>query len=87
MSPPRSNRGAKAAPAKAAKATKSRPSGPRAAGSAGLWDEYHTLLAVSLGAILISAMMLVLVLNKYGFDTTAKGGASIQQPTLTRNMA
>jgi len=87
LSPPRSNRGAKAAPAKATKAAKSRPSGPRAAGSAGLWDEYHTLLAVSLGAIFIGAVMLVLVLNKYGFDTTAKGGASIERPALTSNMA
>jgi len=87
LSPPRSNRGAKAAPAKATKAAKSRPSGPRSAGSAGLWDEYHTLLAVSLGAIVIGALMLVLVLNKYGFDTAAKGGASLEQPAVTSNMA
>ncbi len=89
MSPPRSNRGAKAAPAKAAKAAKSRPAGggSRSAASAGLWDEYHTLLAVSLGAIIVGALMLVLVLNKYGFDTTAKGGASLDSPAITRNLA
>lgn len=88
MSPPRSNRGAKPAPAKAAKAAKSRPAGgSRAAGSAGIWDEYHTLLAVSLGAIIVGAVMLVLVLNKYGFDTSAKGGASMESTAITGNLA
>jgi len=88
LSPPRSNRGAKAAPAKSAKAAKSRPAaGSRSAGSAGSWDEYHTLLAVSLGAIIVGAVMLVLVLNKYGFDTTAKGGASMELPAITSNLA
>ena len=84
MSPPRSNRGAKAAPAKAAK---SRSSGPRVSGPAGQLDEYHTLLAVSLGAIVIGALMLVLVLKKHDFDTTAKGGAALNQPTVTQTLA
>ncbi|MFM1800846.1 MAG: hypothetical protein RJA81_198 [Planctomycetota bacterium] len=85
MSPPRSNRGAKAAPAKAAK--KSRTATPRAKGPAGQWDEYHTLLAVSLGAIIVGALMLVLVLNKYDFDTAAKGGAALDQSAVTRTLA
>jgi hypothetical protein len=87
LSPPRSNRGAK--PAKAAPAAKAKTragSGPRSS-SPGLWDEYHTLLAVSLGAIVIGALMLVLVLNKYGFDTSAKGGSAQNAPSLTQSVA
>lgn len=88
MSPPRSNRGAKTAPAKAAaaKAAKSRPAAGRS-GPTGQWDEYHTLLAVSMGAIVVGALMLILVLNKYGFKTTATGGASVNQPAVTQTLA
>lgn len=87
MSPPRLNRGAKAAKAApAAKASKSRAAGPRTS-SPGLWDEYHTLLAVSFGAILIGAVMLVLVLKKYDFDTAAKGGAASLAPSVTATLA
>jgi hypothetical protein len=88
LSPPRSNRGAK--PAKAAPAAKAKTragSGSTRSSSPGLWDEYHTLLAVSLGAIVIGALMLVLVLNKYGFDTSAKGGSAQNAPSLTQSVA
>lgn len=86
MSPPRLNRGAKAAKAAPAAKAKSRAAGPRSS-SPGLWDEYHTLLAVSFGAILIGAVMLVLVLKKYDFDTAAKGGAASLAPSVTATLA
>lgn len=86
MSPPRLNRGAKGAKAAPAAKAKTRAAGPRTS-SPGLWDEYHTLLAVSLGAIVIGAVMLVLVLNKYGFDTAAKGGAASLNTSVTKSLA
>lgn len=88
MSPPRLSRGAKtakAAPAKAA-AGKSRTATTRTA-SPGLWDEYHTLLALSLGAMLLGAAMLGYVyFVRYGGDTAASGGAASLSTSVTRSI-
>jgi len=86
LSPPRSNRGAKTAKAAPAAKAKSRAAGGPRGSSPGLWDEYHTLLAVSFGAIVLGALMLLLVLNKYGFDTSPKGGSADNAPSLTKSL-
>ena len=46
----------------------------------------NTLLAVSFGAIVLGALMLLLVLNKYGFDTSPKGGSADNAPSLTKSL-
>jgi len=88
LSPPRLSRGAKtakAAPAKAA--AKTRTASSRSA-SPGLWDEYHNLLALSLGAILLGAAMLAYVyFVRYGGEMKPTGGAASISVEMTRSIA
>jgi hypothetical protein len=87
LSPPRLSRGAKSAKAAPAKAAKSRTATSRTA-SPGLWDEYHTLLALSFGAILLGAAMLAYVyFARYGGDMKASGGAASLSPAVTRSIS
>lgn len=88
MSPPRLSRGAKSAKAAPAKATaKTRTATSRTA-SPGLWDEYHTLLALSFGAILLGAAMLAYVYYaRYGGDMKASGGAASLNPAVTKSIS
>gem|GEM_PF-3133130 len=88
MSPPRLSRGAKSAKAAPAKsAAKTRTATSRTA-YPGLWDEYHNLLALSLGAIFLGAAMLAYVyFVRYGGEMRPSGGAASLNASVTRSIS
>lgn len=77
MSRPRSARGASAGGA-----------GARPAAQRGVYvqtpksDIYVALLGVSLGAMIIGSLLLVLVLNRYGFSTKVSDASPAHRPSL-----
>ena len=73
---------------RSAPAAKGRASRPAAGGARGVYvqspksDIFVALLGVSLGAMVLGCLLLVLVLNRYGFSTKVAANALAPTPAV-----